>query len=297
MIHYHGGVLHVGALEHWQYAGRNFCVSYAYPEHIRLYHEIGQSVAIDNGAFSLWKEGKPTDWPAFYEWVKPWLRYQTTWAIIPDVMDGTDEENDALVWEWQEWCQGNNVEPYKGAPVYHMPESLDRLDKLCDEWDLVCLSISSTKYGQINSPRWWDRMNEIMEVACGDWETDEHGNVRGWPRARFHLLRGLAFSAGPFPLWSADSASVARSWAGSPKSGIAMKEVAKFFASFDGRNPPPYWIKPVKQDALFDAGAKDPEFTAEQLEEADLLDPHPDEDKEAVPLQRMESNRRQTELL
>lgn len=273
MIHYHGGVLHTGAIPYEAYAGRHFCVSFAYPEKMELYHQIGQSVCVDNGAFSLWKEGRPVDFPAFYEWVEPWLAYQTTWAIIPDVMDGTEEENDQLIAEWP-------FDREKGAPVYHIPESLDRLDRLCDEWPLICLGISSERYGRINCPKWKARMEQIMDVACDD---------RGFPRTRMHLLRGLAFSSGPYPIYSADSASVARSWSGSPKGGIPSKDVAKFFAQFDGRNPPPRWERPVPQEALFE------DHSADEVEDIDTAGPlgegHPDEDKAPVPIQRMASNR------
>lgn len=289
MIHYHGGVLHTGALEHWMYAGRHFCVSFAYPAPVELYHEIGQSVMLDNGAFSLWKDGKPTDWPAFYRWAEPWLRYQTTWCCIPDVMDGTEAANDKLIDEWVVWAHENGLDRTKGAPVYHLPESLERLDLLVREWPLVCLGVSSAKYGAINSPPWRKRMEEVMDVAC---------DAAGYPRTKLHLLRGLAFSGGPYPIYSADSASVARSWAGSPKSGIAMKNVAKFYASFDGRNPPPRWVRPAQQEALFAEQEPAMELSVDDLEgAAPLGDPHPDAEKPAQPLTRMPSNRVQGELI
>lgn len=276
MIHYHGGVLHTEAIEHWEYAGRNFCVSFAYPEKVELYHHIGQQVMLDNGAFSLWKEGKPTDWPAYYRWCEPWLEYQTTWAIIPDVIDGDWRDNDRLIAEW----------PFgtKGAPVYHITGPLERMARLCAEWPLVCIGISSQEYGQINSPAWRRRMEQVMDVACDE---------QGYPKAGLHLLRGLKFSGGPYPLYSADSASVARSWAGSPKAGIAPKMVAKFYASFDGLNPPARWVRPVQQEALF-------EDQHELVEDPDapgaLGGAHPDDGKPALPIQRMPSNRTQTAM-
>lgn len=277
MIKYHGGVLHVDAVDHWEYAGKNFCVSFAYPQHIRLYHEIGQSVMLDNGAFSLWKEGKPTDWPSYYRWCEPWLEHQTTWAIIPDVIDGDWRDNDRLIAEW----------PFghKGAPVYHITGPLERLARLCEEWPLVCLGISSEQYGAINSPTWRQRMEQVMGVAC-----DEHG----YPKTRLHLLRGLKFCGGPYPLYSADSASVARSWSGSPKGGVAPKMVAKFFSSFDGLNPPARWVRSVQQDALF-------EEHHEPVTDLDAPEPlaerHPLNDKAAIPIQRNAQNRVQGALL
>ena len=64
---------------------------------------------LDNGAFSKWKSAKETNWPEFYKWVEPWLGYPTTWAVIPDVIDGGSQMQDALV---REWPFG-----HKGAPV------------------------------------------------------------------------------------------------------------------------------------------------------------------------------------
>ncbi len=87
MIHYHGTpITPVAAL--YQLAGRHFCVSHARPEDVHRVHQIGQSVMLDNGAFSKWKRGAETDWPAFYKWCERWLGYPTTWAVIPDVIDG-----------------------------------------------------------------------------------------------------------------------------------------------------------------------------------------------------------------
>lgn len=276
MIHYHGGVLHTDAVQEWEYTGRNFCVSYAYPEKIELYHRIGQSVMLDNGAFSLWKNGTPTDWPGYYRWCEPWLEWQTTWAIIPDIMDGDWRDNAKLI---KEWPFGD-----KGAPVYHMPEPLQVLEDYCEEWPLVCVSISSEHYGTINSAPWRKRMDEMMDVAC---------DADGFPKAKLHLLRGLKFSGGPYPLYSADSASVARSWQGSPKAGIEPKALFKFFASFDGVNPPARWERPLPQDPLF----ADDGIEGDVEEGLPLGEPHPDTDKPGVPIQRIPSNRVQGKLL
>ena len=282
MIKYHGGVLHTDALDLWEYAGRSFCVSWAYPQKLELYHEIGQSVMLDNGAFSAWTEGKAVDWNDYYRWCEPWLEYQTTWAIIPDVIDGDWRANDALI---AEWPHGD-----KGAPVYHITGPLERLARLCEEWPLVCLGISSEQYGRINSPAWRKRMEQVMDVA-----TDEHG----LPRTRLHMLRGLAFCGGPYPLWSADSASVARSWSGSPRAGVAPKAVAKFYASFDGKNPPRRWVRPVEQPALFAAEPEpEVEFSADELDAGGPLgDPHALEARAAVPIQRNRANSAQGGLL
>ena len=309
MIKYHGGVLHTDAIEHWEYAGRNFCVSWAQPEKVGLYHSFAQSMLLDNGAYSFWTQGRAVDWDDFYRWAQPWLEHPTTFAIIPDVMDGSDEDNDRLVREW----------PFdtKGWPVWHLPESLERLDRLVYQWPVVCLSISSNTFVpcpeckapsgepcvgdsarckllrpalcRINSPQWRARMADVMDVCC---------DGEGYPRTNLHMLRGLRFVGGPYPLYSADSASVARSWAGSPKSGDGtMKSVARYYASFDGLNPPVRWERPHQTETLFDAApAEDPDvLDDEQLDEGlPLADPHPDMAKPAKPIVRTASNRVQT---
>jgi hypothetical protein len=51
MLHYHGTpITPVDAL--YQLAGRCFCVSHIRPDDVTRVHQIGQSVMLDNGAFS-----------------------------------------------------------------------------------------------------------------------------------------------------------------------------------------------------------------------------------------------------
>jgi hypothetical protein len=65
-MHYHGTpITPRSALQ--SLAGRNFCVSFAAPADIAECHRIGQSVMLDNGAFSVWRRGLTVDWEA---WVK-----------------------------------------------------------------------------------------------------------------------------------------------------------------------------------------------------------------------------------
>jgi len=99
VIHYHGTpITPRGALG--QLPGRCFCVSYARPEQVTTCHQLGQSILLDNGAYTSWTQRKPTDWPGYYAWSERWLQYPSTWAVIPDVIDGTAEQNDALLRQW-----------------------------------------------------------------------------------------------------------------------------------------------------------------------------------------------------
>lgn len=60
-MHYHGTpITPMPAL--YQLAGKSFCVSFARPDQVKQCHDIGQSVMLDNGAFSLWRADKPTNW-------------------------------------------------------------------------------------------------------------------------------------------------------------------------------------------------------------------------------------------
>jgi hypothetical protein len=90
-MHYHGTPI-TPRVKLLELPGRNFCVSYADPRDVAVCHEIGQSVMLDNGAFSFWKTGKAVDWNGYIEWAEPWLDHHTTWAVIPDVIDGDRRE-------------------------------------------------------------------------------------------------------------------------------------------------------------------------------------------------------------
>jgi hypothetical protein len=212
-------------------AGRSFCVSFADPRDIEVCHEIGESVMLDNGAFSRWRQGKPTDWPGYYGWCDRWLDHWTTWAVIPDVIDGDEGQNDVLIAEW----------PFgdRGAPVWHLHESLERLARLCSEWPLVCLG-SSGEYATPGAPAWHRRMADVMRIACDD---------RGRPVTRLHMLRGLGFAGGPYPFYSADSTNVARNHAGT-NGGRARKSALRMASEIDGRQTPALWVPSLEQMEL-----------------------------------------------
>jgi hypothetical protein len=189
-MHYHGTpITPLTAL--YELAGRCFCVSHAHPADVARCHQIGQSVMLDNGAFSKWKSGKETDWDAFYKWCEQWLVYPTTWAVIPDVIDGGSQLQDALVRDW----------PFKGrgAPVWHMDEPADRLLRLVDEFPKVCIG-STAEYAVVLSEPWERRMDEVMNLVA---------------RARqflpwLHMLRGMQCLGLRWPFASVDSTDIAQ---------------------------------------------------------------------------------------
>lgn len=176
-------------------AGHAF-VSFAHPGQLSVAVELCQSFALDNGAFPAWRSGEPiTDWRPFYAWAGPILRFPSCdFAVIPDVIDGSEADNDALVAEWP-------FGRHRGAPVWHLHESFDRLGRLASEWPRVCLG-SSGEFSRVGSPEWHARMAIAMAVIC---------DVDGVPITRLHGLRMLdtrVFSRYPFA--SADSTTIGR---------------------------------------------------------------------------------------
>jgi hypothetical protein len=68
VIHYHGTPITPAPIL-GKLVGRSFCVSYAAGYQVDVCHEIGQSVMLDNGAFSFWRQRQAaTDWPGYYAW-------------------------------------------------------------------------------------------------------------------------------------------------------------------------------------------------------------------------------------
>lgn len=217
-MHYHGTPITPRERLH-ELAGRCFCVRFGEHRDVEVCHEIGQSVMLDNGAYSFWRKGVQTDWPAFYEWVEPWLDFQTTWAVIPDVIDGGEEQNDALL---AEWPHGD-----RGAPVWHMHESFERLERLCSKWSRVCIG-SSGRYADPSSFEWTMRMHRAMDAICGD------GPAPVW----LHMLRAMKQAInGPYPFASADSTNIARNHASSTRS------VQSMVTAIDSHQAPARWRK------------------------------------------------------
>lgn len=222
MMHYHGTPV-TPRERLYELAGRNFCVSFEDPRDVKVCHGIGQSVMLDNGAFTAWRGNRPvTDWSGFYDWCEPWLDYPTTWAVIPDVIDGDEESNDRLLVEWF------RARLPKGAPVWHMHESLDRLRRLAHGYERICFGSSGT-YSVIGTDSWHRRI-----AAAFDAIADPDGRVP-W----VHMLRGMAQTGGAYPFASVDSASAARNSAGSHRQ--RPRPIAAMVAEYDAIQCPGRW--------------------------------------------------------
>jgi len=195
MIHYHGLPMTPAHAAISALHARHAMVSFAHPDQIDMAVEICQSVALDNGAFSAWKSGHQLDIPGFIEWANHWLKHPAVdWCLIPDIIDGTEEENARLVRNWP-------LRREYSVPVWHMHESMAYLDWLVRAFPRVALG-SSGEFATPGTRQWWGRIAEAMRVIC---------DKDGMPRTKLHGLRMLdsvIFSHIPFS--SADSTNVAR---------------------------------------------------------------------------------------
>lgn len=215
MIHYHGTPITPRSELH-RLAGRHFCISFAEPRDIDWCLQHGSSVMMDNGAFTAWTQKRHVDWADYYEWLAPRLA-PPHWAVLPDVIAGDENANDELL----------KTNPYQKelvAPVWHLHESLDRLENLVKEWPKVCFG-SSGNYATIGNTNW----NNRIDAA---WETIYKTGTKPW----VHMLRAMsAASKGSWPFASADSTNIARNFKGSRQQ--KSQDIEQMADRLDAQNP------------------------------------------------------------
>lgn len=194
MIHYHGLPITPATAAAEVLTGRHAFVSFLAKDQIEIALEVCQSFAVDNGAFSAWKSGKQIWWPDYFDWVRSIKNHPNfDFAVIPDVIDGNEFDNDELIDAWPH-------EPHLSAPVWHMHESIDRLVRLAEHFPRVCIG-SSGEFARVGDGKWWVRMAQALDAICVD----------GLPCCKLHGLRMLdpaIFSR--LPLASADSTNIAQ---------------------------------------------------------------------------------------
>ena len=223
--------------------GRHALVPFPRQDDIGVVAEVCQSFVFDNGAFSAWKRGLPMDVTGYVAWVKDWCRHPGfEWALIPDVIDGDEAANDALVLEFE----ASGLALY-GVPVWHLHESLERLLRLCENWPTVALG-SSGRWSTPGTAGWWSRMSEALGAAC-----DAHGR----PIAKLHGLRMLdpeIFTR--LPLASADSTNAAlncgaitRFGAYNPPTAAQRAEVIA--DRIEAHNSAPIWTRQALQVGIY----------------------------------------------
>lgn len=195
MIHYHGTPVGGRREDAAKFlAGRHALVPFTYQQDLPIALEVCKTVVLDNGAFTVWQQGGTLDVPGYIEWVESLHRHPAVqWALIPDVIDGTEDDNQTLLLNWPGHLPG--------VPVYHMHESLERAEWLASTYRIVAIG-SSGQWPTPGTDSWWDRMAEIMSVVC-----DEDGR----PRTKLHGLRMLNPAIfHRLPLASADSTNASQ---------------------------------------------------------------------------------------
>lgn len=233
MIHYHGLPITPATAAAEALAAGHAFVSWPNSDQLGVAVECCQSLAVDNGAFGAWRSGKPiTDWSGYYAWAADCKKIPACdFAVVPDVIDGDEAANDALLSEWP-------LPKWFGAPVWHMHESLERLERLASDWTRVCIG-SSGEFATIGTAAWWTRISHAMRLICDD---------DGRPMCRLHGLRMLnpaIFSRLPFA--SADSTNIGRNvgidqaWTGSyaPAGKAARARVMR--GRIESINAPARW--------------------------------------------------------
>lgn len=229
-LHYHGGPI-TPASALLTLAGKCFCVSHTRPDQVAIMHQIGQSVLLDNGAFSKHTRGIATDWTAYYVWTDQWLAHPTTWAIIPDEIAAGSQEQDAMIREWPHGA--------RGAPVWHTGEPLERLYRLCDEWPRVCVG-STDDHWEVLGGAWRRRMDEAFNGL-----SQRHRRMP-W----LHMLRGMQLATESYPFASLDSTDVARNHHRFQNTARAMAD------RWDAAQCPPTWVvKPIAPDLFEELAA------------------------------------------
>jgi len=174
---------------------------------IEIAKELSNNIIIDNGAFTTWGKEKrgdihkvcwKTHWDKYYTFVDKHIE-DIEMFFIPDVIDGTEEENDELIAKY--FIRYIAEEKRKGVPIWHINESLERLERLVDNFDYIAFG-SVGEYAQLGTPKWENKMDKAMRKVC---------DKEGCPKVKIHMLRCLdpkIFTR--YPFYSGDSTSLAQ---------------------------------------------------------------------------------------
>jgi hypothetical protein len=215
--------------------GRHALVSFAHPDQLAVVLDVCQSFVLDNGAFSEWKKtGGEINFNAYVDWVCSIYRHPNfDWCLIPDQIDGTEDDNVKLVHRWLRI--GLKA---KGVPIWHLHESLEWLEWLVDRFEWVAIG-SSGQWATVGNAPWWARMTEAMKVCC-----DDHGR----PKCKLHGLRMLDPEIfRHLPLSGADSTNAARTNNQISRFGMyapptAGQRATTIAARIEAYNSAPAWL-------------------------------------------------------
>jgi len=218
-----------------QLRGASFCVSYGTRQ--KLGKQLDQAIdlvgsegilLVDNGAFSAWQSGVDTMndeayLEGFAEWANDILdRCPQAVAVLPDVIDGTEQQNAQLIAETTYLFDDTD----RVMPIWHMHESIGYLLHLCEGFGYVGIG-SSGAYAKPRSAAWRARIAEVF-AAIDQWEIDGEG---AYVRPRIHMMRAQEM-AHLYPFDSSDSTNVARNHCRAARQGSTIAQTA---ARVDGK--------------------------------------------------------------
>ncbi len=196
-VHYHGAPIWGNKGEVCKVAvrGAGAFVSYARPDQMKLCLKHATSVGIDNAAFSAWKRKLVIDWNKdFYPWLmRYYFHEKVIMFMIPDIIDGNEHDNNKLIKAVPSMFKA------KAVPVWHLHESLNKLNWLCSEYPRIAFG-SSGEYATIRTKAWHNRMDQAFNLLIKNNHTT----------TKIHGLRMLdGRILGNYPLTTADSTNLA----------------------------------------------------------------------------------------
>lgn len=195
VIHYHGTPIwgNKGEVLSHAVSGAGAFVSYARPDQINLCLKKADKLGLDNGAFSAWKRGLKIDWIEFYKWLmKYYFHEKVEFFIIPDDIEGNEQDNKNLI------LSVPSMFKEKAVPVWHLHESFDYLNWLCENFERVAFG-SSGEFATIRTVAWHRRMTESFELL---YKRNHKTKIHG-----LRMLDGRVL--GNYPLQSADRTNLA----------------------------------------------------------------------------------------
>ncbi len=199
MIKYHGTPITPKSIFETHMIDRNALISFADTRDLKRALTICDKIIIDNGAFSIWRKGGEVDWDDFYKFLEP-LHDKIEFFFIPDVIDGTELENDNLITDYL-YREYHSRQIINGVPIWHLNESLERLNRLTKQFDYIAFG-SSGEYSDLRTVEWANRIHQAMKVVC-----DEYGV----PKVKIHMLRCLNHRIfTKYPFYSGDSTHLAQ---------------------------------------------------------------------------------------
>lgn len=223
--------------------GRDALVPFARPDDLPVVLDVCRSFMVDCSSFTYWMGGEgQVDYDAYVAWCLTFYRHPAfEFAIIPDIIDGTEEQNYRWVRDWLRWGHG-----IKGIPVWHLHESLEYLDWLVSNFEIIAIG-SSGQWATPGTPAWWARMAEAMDVIC---------DANGRPRCKLHGLRMLdtqIFTR--LPLSSGDSTNAAVNCGSLSRFGsyvppTAAQRAIVIASRIEAHNSAHIWERQMSQQAL-----------------------------------------------